>query len=49
MTPRRTRWELYYLPEDFSQAKDLAAEHPDKLEELKELFWRRPSATACCR
>jgi arylsulfatase len=33
-------WELYYLPDDFSQAKDLAAAHPDKLEELRELFWR---------
>ena len=31
--------ELYYLPDDFSQAKDLAAEHPEKVEELKELFW----------
>ncbi|MFC9549776.1 arylsulfatase [Rhodococcus sp. NPDC056960] len=32
-------WELYYLPDDFSQANNLAAEHPDKLEELKELWW----------
>ena len=31
--------ELYYLPDDFSQAQDLAAEHPEKVEELKELFW----------
>lgn len=31
-------WELYYLPEDFSQANDLAAEQPEKLAELKELF-----------
>ena len=31
--------ELYYLPDDFSQAHDLAAEHPDKVAELKELFW----------
>jgi arylsulfatase A-like enzyme len=31
--------ELYYLPDDFSQANDLAAEHPDKVEELKALFW----------
>ncbi len=33
-------WELYYLPEDFSQAYDLAAEEPEKLAELKELFWQ---------
>ena len=31
--------ELYYLPDDFSQAHDVAAEHPDKVQELKELFW----------
>ena len=31
--------ELYYLPDDFSQAHDLAAEQPDKVGELKELFW----------
>jgi hypothetical protein len=32
-------WELYHLPADFSQAHDLAAESPEKLAELKELFW----------
>jgi len=32
-------WELYYLPDDFSQAHDLAAARPEKLAELKELFW----------
>ena len=31
--------ELYYLPDDFTQAKDLAADHPGKVAELKELFW----------
>jgi len=31
--------ELYYLPDDFSQAKDIAAEHPDKVLELQELWW----------
>ena len=38
--PEKDRWYLYYLPEDFSQAKDLAAEQPEKLEELKALFWQ---------
>ncbi len=37
--PEQDTWELYYLPDDFSQAKDLAAENPQKLAELKELFW----------
>jgi arylsulfatase len=32
------RWELYHVAEDFSMAKDLAAERPDKLKELQSLF-----------
>jgi arylsulfatase len=31
-------WELYNVEEDFSESNDLAAEHPDKLEELVEMF-----------
>ncbi len=31
-------WELYNVAQDFSQAKNLAAENPAKLEELKALF-----------
>ena len=31
--------ELYYLPDDFSQAKNLAEQHPEKVEELRKLFW----------
>jgi len=38
--PDKDRWELYYLPDDFSQAHDLADEHPDKLKELQDLWWR---------
>jgi arylsulfatase len=38
--PDEDDWELYYLPDDFSQAKNLAAEKPDKVAELKELFWQ---------
>jgi len=37
--PEKDVWELYYLPDDFSQARDLAAENPGKLAELQELFW----------
>ncbi|WP_134742278.1 arylsulfatase [Nocardioides sp. 503] len=33
-------WELYHLDTDFSQAHDVAAEHPDKLRELQEVFLR---------
>ncbi len=35
---RDDRWELYDTSTDWSEARDLAAEHPDKLEELKNLF-----------
>lgn len=38
--PEQDPWELYYPPDDFSQAKNLAADHPAKLAELKELFWQ---------
>jgi arylsulfatase A-like enzyme/uncharacterized membrane protein len=38
--PENDVWELYYLPDDFSQAKNLAAENPDKVKELKELFYQ---------
>ncbi len=37
--PEDDVWELYHLPDDFSQAHDLAAENPEKLAELTELFW----------
>lgn len=32
------RWELYNIAEDFSQGRDLAAVHPEKLKELQDLF-----------
>jgi arylsulfatase len=28
-------WELYHVADDFTESNDLAAEHPEKLEELK--------------
>jgi arylsulfatase len=31
-------WELYDLTKDFSQCDDVAAEHPEKVEELRKLF-----------
>jgi arylsulfatase len=37
--PDATPAELYYLPDDFTQAHDLAAEHPEIVDELKALFW----------
>jgi arylsulfatase A-like enzyme len=37
-TPDNDVWELYHLDEDWTQARDLAAEHPEKLAQLKDLF-----------
>ncbi len=37
--PDTTVWELYKIDEDFSQAKDLADQHPDKLRQLQDLWW----------
>jgi arylsulfatase len=37
--PDTATWELYHLDEDFSQANDLAAKHPEKLRELQDLWW----------
>ena len=33
------RWELYHVAEDFSECTDLAAQHPEKLQELIDLWW----------
>ena len=37
-TPDKDTWELYNLDEDWTQSHDVAAEHPDKLAQLKEAF-----------
>ncbi|HET9647742.1 MAG TPA: arylsulfatase [Microlunatus sp.] len=37
--PDQLEWELYYLPDDFSQARNLAADHPAKVRELEALWW----------
>lgn len=37
-TPDQDTWELYDLDKDWSQARDLAAAHPERLAQLKEVF-----------
>jgi arylsulfatase len=37
--PDKAVWELYDITKDFSQANDLAAQHPEKLRELQDLWW----------
>lgn len=41
--PLAAEWELYNLDEDFSQAENLADEHPEKLDELVKLWWATAS------
>jgi arylsulfatase len=36
--PEKDHWSLYDLRKDFSESKDVGAEHPDKLAELKAEF-----------
>jgi len=36
--------ELYFLPDDFTQSKNIAADHPEKVQELTELFWAEAEA-----
>jgi arylsulfatase len=47
--PDNDRAELYYLPDDFTQAHDLADQYPDKVTELRELFWAEAENTRSCR
>ena len=37
---RDVGWELYDLSTDFSQAHDVASQHPDKVRELQDLWWQ---------
>ena len=37
-SPDDDTWELYNLDEDWTQNRDLAAQHPQKLAQLRELF-----------
>jgi arylsulfatase A-like enzyme len=37
--PDDYQWELYNLADDFSQAKNVAKENPEKLRDLQSLFW----------
>jgi arylsulfatase len=32
-------WELYHVANDFSECINVADQHPDKLKQLKELWW----------
>jgi arylsulfatase len=36
--PDEDEWELYHLDDDYSQARNLAEEHPQKLRELQDMF-----------
>lgn len=38
---RDDRWELYKLDEDFTETKDLAQSHPDRLREMIDRWWQQ--------
>ncbi|GAA3410054.1 arylsulfatase [Paenibacillus hodogayensis] len=38
------RWELYHVAEDIAENCDLAEEQPEKLQELREIWWREAGA-----
>lgn len=38
------RWELYHLADDPAETRDLATEHPERLAQLIELWWREAEA-----
>ena len=40
LTGEEDPWELYFLPDDFSECNDLADAEPEKLAHLQELWWR---------
>ena len=42
--PDADTWELYYLPDDFSQAHNIADQHPEKVAELVDEFWKQCEA-----
>ena len=37
--PDKQKWELYKVDEDFSQANDVAAQKPEKLRQMEDLWW----------
>ncbi|UTF58945.1 arylsulfatase [Gilvimarinus sp. DA14] len=43
-TPENDTWQLYNLQEDFSQANDLAAKNPKKLQQMQKLFDKEAKA-----
>ena len=40
-------WALYHLDQDFSECRDLAQTHPEKLKQLVDLWWAEAKARQC--
>ena len=36
-----SKWMLFHIEEDFSESTDVADQHPEKLEELQQLWWEQ--------
>ncbi|WP_043612831.1 arylsulfatase [Ensifer sp. ZNC0028] len=43
-SPNNDAWELHDLSKDYSQAKDIAADHPEKVDALKKVFGEQAEA-----
>lgn len=39
LDPDKVTWELYDLTSDFAQARDLAAQYPERLQAMQEMWW----------
>ena len=39
LDPAKVQWELYDLSKDFTQSRDLAASDPQRLEQMKAIWW----------
>jgi len=40
-------WELYHVDDDFSEARNLASEYPEKVEEMVSRWWTEAASTTC--
>lgn len=45
VTPAERKWTLFDLKTDFTTAVDLSKKYPEKLKELKQLFWQQAART----
>ena len=42
-------WELYHVEDDIAETHDLAAQEPERLARMIDMWWDEARATTCCR